>query len=185
MSVKLSQTDSDVTYFCTFTCVDWLPLIEITNLYDSIYNWFSLLHDKGNRIEGFVIMPNHVHLLLSVRNDQNIKQLLANGKRFLAYGVIKRLNESNNTDILQKLKAVVTVKEKIRQKKHRVFTPSSDIKACHNEPFLVQKLEYIHNNPISGKWRLANTATDYPHSSAAFYELNKQHPFVVVSHYKE
>ncbi len=130
-------------------------------------------------------MPNHVHLLLHVKEGENINRLLANGKRFLAYEVVKRLNEMNKADILQKLEAVVTAKEKIRQKKHRVFTPSSDIKACHNQPFLVQKLEYIHNNPISGKWRLANTATDYPHSSAAFYELNKQHPFVVVSHYKE
>jgi hypothetical protein len=33
-----------------------------------------------------------------------------------------------------------------------------------------QKLNYIHANPLQGKWNLADTAIDYRFSSAAFYE---------------
>ncbi len=33
-----------------------------------------------------------------------------------------------------------------------------------------QKLEYIHNNPVQGKWMLANDPLDYLYSSARFYE---------------
>ena len=42
---------------------------------------------------------------------------------------------------------------------------------------------YIHHNPVIGKWNLCNEFTDYPHSSAAFYYDNKPHPFVdIISH---
>ena len=32
-------------------------------------------------------------------------------------------------------------------------------------------LEYIHHNPVSGKWSLVKDFVDFPYSSAAFYEL--------------
>ena len=52
---------------------------------------FEIRNNKGNEIEGFVIMPNHLHLLIFVNDNENINLLLTNGKRFLAYEVIKRL----------------------------------------------------------------------------------------------
>ena len=35
----------------------------------------------------------------------------------------------------------------------------------------MQKFNYIHHNPVSGKWNLVSDYTDYEHSSASFYEL--------------
>ena len=57
-------------------------------------------------------------------------------------------------DLISILESRVTPEEKKRQKKHRVFEISSDIKPCYNERFLLQKLEYIHTNPVSGKWKM-------------------------------
>jgi hypothetical protein len=48
---------------------------------------------------------------------------------------------------------------------------------------LWQKLDYIHRNPVSGKWNLAPDFTKYPHSSAGFYELGVSGAVDVV-HYK-
>ncbi len=55
----------DGTFFITFTCYNWLPLIDKTNGYDIIYNWFDHLKSKSHKIHGFVIMLNHVHALIS------------------------------------------------------------------------------------------------------------------------
>jgi hypothetical protein len=33
-----------------------------------------------------------------------------------------------------------------------------------------QKLEYIHNNPVKGKWKLAKDYFSYHYSSVRFYE---------------
>ena len=131
-------------------------------------------------------MPNHLHLLIYVGNDEStINNLLANGKRFLAYEIVKRLESTNQVDIMKQLSEAVSTEEKNRKMKHRVFEVSSDIKPCYYESYLLQKLSYIHSNPLRGKWKLAATPEDYLHSSVAFYELNQAHPFVRLTHYKE
>jgi hypothetical protein len=34
-------------YFITFTCHNWLPLIEQSNCYSAIYNFFTVLKGMG------------------------------------------------------------------------------------------------------------------------------------------
>ena len=34
-------------------------------------------------------------------------------------------------------------------------------------------LDYIHGNPVQGKWSLVNDFVEYPYSSARFYELGE------------
>ena len=46
------------SFFITFTCYKWLPLIEKVNGYDIIYNWFDVLRKDGHYINCFVVMPN-------------------------------------------------------------------------------------------------------------------------------
>jgi hypothetical protein len=48
---------------------------------------------------------------------------------------------------------------------------SFDAKAIFTQPFLLQKMNYIHNNPVTGKWMLAKDLVAYEHSSASFYEI--------------
>ncbi|MCA4898151.1 MAG: transposase [Bacteroidota bacterium] len=186
MSIKRTQSEKDQTYFCSFTCLDWIPLFEITNLYEEIYKWFNILVKDNHQILGFVIMPNHIHLLIHInQTEKSINVLLANGKRFLAYEIVKRLEGQGNHPLLKKLSEAVTQEEQKRKKKHRLFQPSSDIKPCYTEKFVIQKLDYIHSNPVKGKWNLADDFTKYPHSSAMFYELNVQHPNIAITHYKD
>lgn len=186
MTIKVSYNDYPQTYFCTFTCIRWLNLFQITNLYDQIYEWFKILTKDHHQIAGFVIMPNHIHILIHIRHDKsNINKILGNAKRFLAYEIVKRLEQDNKYDLLKIMSSKVKPTEKLRKKKHRVFEVSSDIKVCQSEKFLLQKLEYIHENPIKGKWRLADSFEEYFHSSAGFYELNNPHPLIEITHYQD
>lgn len=41
----------------------------------------------------------------------------------------------------------------------------------------------MHRNPVSGKWNLAETFTDYPHSSARFYETGEHSEYNGVTSY--
>ena len=186
MAIKLTQAEQEQTYFCTFTCLDWIHLFDTVDLYDEIYKWFNILVGRQHQIAGFVIMPNHLHLLIHIaQGADSINTILANGKRFLAYEIVKRLEKHGHEDILSILASRVTPEERKRKKKHRVFEVSSDIKPCYTEKFLLQKLEYIHANPISGKWELADSAESYPHASTRFYELNEEHSKVKITHYKD
>ncbi|MGN6341487.1 MAG: hypothetical protein ACTHML_11020 [Ginsengibacter sp.] len=51
-------------FFITFTCHKWINLIDITGSYDLVYKWFDHLKSKGHKIIGYVIMPNHIHVLI-------------------------------------------------------------------------------------------------------------------------
>lgn len=186
MAVKLTQDESEQVYFCSFTCAQWIPLFELTDLHDAIYKWLNILVQRNHQIVGFVIMPNHMHLLIYFNDkDHTINSVLANGKRFLAYEIIKRLKSAGRKDLLDILSKLVSDEERKRKKKHRVFQPSSDIKPCYTSRFLLQKLEYIHENPVTGKWNLAHSFVEYVHSSAGFYEQNIPHPHIAITHYKD
>jgi len=55
-------------------------------------------------------------------------------------------------DILNYLAAEIPGREKKKGQFHKVFIDSFDAKAIYNEKFFNQKLNYIHLNPVSGKW---------------------------------
>ncbi|MEO6869034.1 MAG: hypothetical protein ABI168_05275, partial [Ginsengibacter sp.] len=76
--------------------------------------------------------------------------------------------------LLYELKKGVSPSDQKRGKLHQVFEPSFDIKECFSEHFIRQKLNYIHYNPCTGKWQLANCPEDYIHSSALFYSTGIQ-----------
>lgn len=40
--------------------------------------------------------------------------------------------------------------------------------------FIIQKLDYFHNNPCKGKWNLCNSPFEYVHSSAKYYLTGEQ-----------
>ena len=92
-----------------------MPLLEITNAYDAVYKWFNYLKEKEHYITGYVIMPNHFHLLVAFsKTNKNINTIIGNGKRFLAYEVITRLKNANNVSILNQLAEAVEVTDRKR-----------------------------------------------------------------------
>ena len=163
------------TFFITFTCHKWLPLIEKISGYDIVYHWFDHLKNNGHFINGYVIMPNHVHVLISfIQTNQSINTIIGNGKRFMAYEIIKRLETNNHTELLQLLSNNVEAKRKANKKLHEVWELSFDWKECNSRKFITQKLNYIHANPCVKKWALSNSPVEYPHSSARFYITGEQ-----------
>jgi len=175
MTVKRKYTKTDTFYYITFTCFQWISLFEITDLYDFTYEWFEKLVFRKVYLSGYVIMPNHIHILVYTKNSkESINTIIGTGKRFMAYEIVKRLKNLNDIDLLKKMEDAVSVKEKERNKKHQVFEPSFDIKDIYTEKFVRQKLNYMHKNLMSGKWKLVEHYLDYTHSSARFYDLEKR-----------
>ena len=167
-------------YFITFTCHRWLNLIEKVNGYDLVYNWFNVLAKKQNIVTGYVIMPNHLHMLLYYGGGkQSLNDIIGNGKRFMAYEIINRLGAQNEMALLDSLQSAVKPKDKQKGQKHEVWIDSFDVKECRTEKFILQKLNYMHNNPCVGKWRLADDPIHYPHSSASFYISGRQRAYEV------
>lgn len=187
MAVRATQTlNEGGAYFITFTCYQWKPLIQLTSAYDAVYKWFDYLSNNHTSILGYVIMPNHLHALLHFQQmEQKLNTIIGNAKRFLAYEIIKRLQSGKQEDLLDELFYAVDMNNKNKGQLYRVFENSFDAKQCFTEKFILQKLEYMHNNPVSKKWHLAEDFTSYQHSSAGFYHGTGTSAFKNLNHYSE
>ena len=185
MPTKSRIPYSEGIFFITFTCYQWLPLIEVSNGYDLVYKWFDLLKALGNYIIGYQLMPNHIHVVVAFRNSgKNINKIIGSGKRFIAYGIVEKLQKDDNQETLSKLQAGVRNTDRKRGKKHEVWEDSFDWKECFNNKMICEKLDYMHNNSLSGKWQLVEDPTDYVHSSAKYYITGEQGIYPV-THYME
>ena len=183
---KFAKRDkTNTVYFVTFTCFKWLALIESARAYNAFYKWFEYLKKSDIPLLGYVIMPNHFHCLIYLPSDSNktLNQLISNAKRFIAYAIIQNLEEAKNESLLQLLFIHTSEKRKIKGQRHRVFIDSFDAKEIYSLEMMEVKLDYIHRNPCSGKWNLTENFVIYPHSSAAFYELDTQNQNL--THYRE
>ena len=158
-------------YFITFTILEWKIVFTDDRYFNLVYKWFDYIKEKyGNKINGYVIMPNHIHVLMYIsKKSQELSKLIQNAKRFLAYGVVDLLEKDSNKNILEFFAANAEVN---KGAKHKVFENRFDAKLMDMDLFL-QKLEYIHNNPCQEKWRLVDAPEDYKHSSASNYFLGK------------
>ena len=102
----------------------------------------------------------------------------------MAYEMIKRLKCTGKEELLNTLTKGVSESERKKGKKHQVFRLSFDARKCYDTKMIEQKLDYLHHNPMSGKWRLGNNHLDYIHSSAGFYEKGIKGLYEVI-HYKD
>jgi REP element-mobilizing transposase RayT len=156
-------------------------LISESDCYAAFYRWFEYLKSFNILTIGFVIMPNHFHGIFFIPHNckKSINQILSDGKRFLAYEIINKLQILKKTNILEELNKATTLRERHAGKRHRVFKTSSDIKEIYDHEMLIKKLDYIHHNPCKGKWLLVDDFRLYRYSSAAFYELNSENEYII------
>ena len=126
-------------------------------------------------------MPSHVHAIIAFSNTgKSINAIVSNGKRFIAYDLVKRLKEKNSALILKELNNDLNNTEKKEAKIQGVFETSFDWKECRTEKFIQQKLNYIHWNPCKGN-KLVELPEEYTHSSAKFYVTGEQGIYPVTS----
>lgn len=149
-------------YFFTATIHNWYNLLESYSNKTLITNYLKKLSEEDLlTIYAFVVMPNHVHIIW--------KQNKLNGKetpqgsflKYTAHELLKTLT-INGQSALYKVNAA--------NKKHQIWQRDSLSIEVYSRHVALQKLQYIHANPVSKKWKLAENDISYYWSSARFYE---------------
>ena len=181
MSVRNKIIEPNGVFFISFTCARWLPLFELTDGYDAVYNWFNHLKQQNHHIVAYVIMPSHIHVMIAFRTSpKKIHTIVGNGKRFMAYDLVKKLSAKGHQNLLNEMASWVNATDRLENKLHQVFEPSFDRKDCYSIRFMEQKANYIHLNPC--KAGLAKIPEEYIHSSAKYYYTGEQGVYPVITY---
>jgi putative transposase len=175
---RQGQMDKELCYFYTDTIQDFKHLLADDELKMTCIDSWRYLKDKGLiTIYGYVIMPNHIHLLWMMRGLNGKESPAGSFAKFTAHQFQKQLRNTN-PELLQQYQSEKKDRSYQFWKRDPLAIPITSKKA------LLQKLDYIHNNPIQEKWQLADVPENYRWSSASFY-LSGIDEFGILTHYEE
>ena len=114
----------------------------------------------------FVVMPNHVHLVLRCLSEHEPADVVREFKRATANLILRQYEAEGNQAALVFCAAAVKSRQK---QEHAVWVDEYQAKNVFSPTFLRQKLDYIHDNPTQPHWNLVERPEDYVWSSARFY----------------
>ena len=170
--------DYNHPYFYTDTIFDFAHLLRDDQLKMIIINSLQfLVQQKLVEIYGYVIMPNHIHLIWNMLKINGKESPVVSFTKFTAHQFRKHLLV-HNPHLLHKYKS--EKEDRIFQfwKRDPLAIPLS------TEDILIQKLDYIHNNPVKEKWKLCDYPENYTWSSASFYETGVDQ-FSMLTHFRD
>ncbi len=149
--------------FFTATILEWKHLLRPDKYKLMIVESLKFLvqHDRAS-VYGFVIMPNHLHLLWRMQEPHLREHVQRDFLKFTAQRLKFDL-EKNHPQVLEKF--YVGAKDR----KYQVWERNPLSVYCYTSVVLMQKLHYIHHNPVQEKWKLATLPEEYAFSSARFY----------------
>ncbi|MES1223833.1 MAG: transposase, partial [Bacteroidota bacterium] len=136
-----------------------------------------LVTNKRVVVYGFVIMPNHIHIIWQVQAGFKKSDVQRDLLKYTAQQIKFDL-QKHHPLVLEKFKVAI----KDREYQFWEYRPLSiDL---WSQQIFEQKLNYIHENPIKEKWKLSETPESYYYSSAAFY-IEQKDDFGFITHYKD
>ena len=174
---RQGQMDYLNSYFYTDTIFEFKHLLADDSLKMIVINsWKHLIEQGKIKIYGYVIMPNHIHLIWEM--------LELNGKESPAGSFAKfTSHEFKHYLHLHDVDKLKDYESKKRDRKYQFWKRDPLAISLSSEIIFLQKLEYIHNNPMSQKWRLASLPEGYRWSSANYYQ-NGVDEFGIISDYR-
>ena len=168
MSTKYKATELEVPYFITCTIVDWIDLFSRIDYKNMIVESLQYCQEnKGLTIYGWCLMPSHLHLICS-SNDVPLSDIMRDFKKHTSKKLIKLIDEileSRREWLLEKFEAAASNLK--GNKKYKVWKTGYHAKEIYSNSFAIQKLNYIHQNPV--KEGIVFKPEEYMYSSAIDY----------------
>lgn len=106
----------------------WLAYPNIAKIV--IDNWLYFA-GKRYRILAYVVMPNHVHLLIHVFEDSSLSKIIQSWKSYTAKKIAKQLDLAGQQPSLP------------------IWQPDYWDRFIRNQAHLEAAIAYIHNNPVT------------------------------------
>ncbi|MDG2431319.1 transposase [Flavobacterium sp.] len=155
-------------HFITATVVDWIDVFSRKSYRDIAIDCLNFcVKNKGMIVYGYVIMSNHIHLVIQ-SNDCSLSDLLRDFKKFTAKTILEQIQtepESRREWMLERFK--LAPQSHSRNKNYQFWQYGNHAEEIYTAKFMWSKLDYIHMNPVRAG--IVESASDYIYSSASNY----------------
>jgi putative transposase len=166
--VKWKNIDVGASYYyITGTFVEWLPLLNNAIVRDMVCDEIgrALLECEGC-VSAFVLMPDHVHLLVYLPDGGCLHRFNKLWRGRSAQRIVAHATEVNATKILD-----VMARHANGKSNYAVWKEQVRALAIYSEKKLYAMVNYIHFNPV--RRGLVSLAEEWPFSSWRFYECGE------------
>jgi putative transposase len=160
--------------FITFATHKRIPLFADPVLADNVLDALNILPAEFHiSILAFVIMPDHVHLVVFPPDGTDVGRAVGRFKALSALSLTKYLKDLNPS-LLPQLEV-----ERNGVRKYAIWTRRCYDHNCRSKQAVIEKITYCHNNPVVRK--LAARVEEYRWSSAGWYAGERNLPFEIDS----
>lgn len=174
MSRKYKFRKPDGIYFVSFATVNWIDVFTRPEYKDILVDSLNYcISNKGLTVYAWVIMSNHVHLVIETRKEP-LEDILRDFKKYTSKQIISAI-ESNPQESRKGWMLWMFQRAGQRNSNNQTY----QFWQQHNQPIelsttsyaIDSAIDYIHENPI--KAGFADKAENYPYSSAVDFAGGK------------
>ena len=180
MGRKYTITNQDECYFVTFTVVNWVDLFTRDSYKDIFVDSVRYCQkEKGLLVHAWVMMTNHIHLILSTTGKRRLQDIIRDLKSYTSRNMRLEIEvcryESRKKWMLYMFEW--NGRNNPNNRDFQLWVQDNHPILLANEAMLLQRLRYIHNNPVEAgfvvdpahwKW---SSAYDYTTRKSGIIEL--------------
>lgn len=174
MGLRYNADGNDCLYFITTSVVKHLPVLTSKGGPKILIENIKFYREKYSfELNGYVIMPTHIHLILFVPENKSISDIMRDFKKYTSVQFKEKLINEHS-------KYLPIMKKEGRRHKGQEFklwNNRSDKVAIVSKKVLKTKLNYIHDNPV--RKGLVDKPEHYKYSSAKDYLTNEESEIVI------
>lgn len=162
--------------FFTATCLNWQKLLSEEKHKQIVMDSLKfLVSEQRIWLYGYVLMPNHVHILWRLQDAWQNKSVEQQFLKFTAQQIKFNLIENFPHEL-------ANYKSTQADRKYHFWERRPYVATMRSRNVFEQKLDYIHHNPVKAGLCILPEAYDY--SSARFY-LGEEDTAGILTHYME
>ena len=162
--------ERDHSHFITATTVAWLPIFTTAARCDVLVDAFEYCRQhKSLKLYAWVILDTHFHAIVAA---PRLERVLADLKRHTARRIIEQLEAEHCNWLLRQLRSQRAPHK--TESQHQVWQEGSHPQAVMSDEIMLQKLEYLHNNPVKRglvaspeHWRYSSAHDSLPSAAVA------------------
>lgn len=175
MSTRYRFGDNENAHFVTFAVVNWIDVFSREAYKEILVESLKFcINEKGLKLHAWVIMSNHVHLIISCKEGFKQSDVLRDLKKFTAKTMIKAMEENpleSRKDWMIYLMKRAGAKN-ANNKMYQFWQQDNHPIALVTMEMMKQKMDYIHKNPVRAG--IVCEPQHYKYSSAFAYFEDKE-----------